>query len=374
MKVNYENDNRIVLTLDAGGTNFVFEAVKGNKKACEPVVLPAEIIDLGKSLEVIVSGFEHLMKSIESEPTAISFAFPGPADYPNGIIDNVGNLPAFAGGVALGPYLEHHFGLPVFINNDGDLFAYGEAISGLLPKVNALLEKNNSPKRYGTLFGVTLGTGFGGGLVHKGELFIGDNSNASEIWLMRNKVRNECFAEEGASIRAIRQAYARYAAISIEELPTPKEIEAIAYGDLPGDKIAAVKAYNELGEVVGDSLSNAITLLDGLVVIGGGISKGHKLFMPSLIREMNSTINKYNGEELDRIVQKVYNLELESDLMAFVAGKKKEVLVPNSNRRISYDSEKRIGVGVSVLGTSRAVSIGAYAFALNEIDKEKCNL
>jgi len=30
--MKYENDNRIVLTLDAGGTNFVFSAMQGNKE------------------------------------------------------------------------------------------------------------------------------------------------------------------------------------------------------------------------------------------------------------------------------------------------------------------------------------------------------
>jgi hypothetical protein len=44
--------------------------------------------------------------------------------------------------------LEEKFGIPVFINNDGDLFVYGEAIGGLLPHVNGLLEKAGSPKRY----------------------------------------------------------------------------------------------------------------------------------------------------------------------------------------------------------------------------------
>ena len=33
-------------------------------------------------------------------------------------------------GVALGPMLEEKFRIPVFINNDGDLFAYVEAIAG----------------------------------------------------------------------------------------------------------------------------------------------------------------------------------------------------------------------------------------------------
>ncbi len=36
--------------------------------------------------------------------------------------------------MALGPFLEYKFGIPVFINNDGDLFAYGEALGGALPE------------------------------------------------------------------------------------------------------------------------------------------------------------------------------------------------------------------------------------------------
>ncbi|MFO8098939.1 MAG: ROK family protein, partial [Salinibacter sp.] len=105
---------------------------------------------------------------------AISFAFPGPADYANGIIGDLGNLPAFRGGIALGPMLENHFELPVFINNDGDLFTYGEAISGLLPWVNKQLEQAGSIKKYENLTGVTLGTGFGGGLARRGELVLDD--------------------------------------------------------------------------------------------------------------------------------------------------------------------------------------------------------
>lgn len=63
-------------------------------------------------------------------PAAISFAFPGPADYPNGIIGGwLPNFPSFRDGVALGPFLQEKFGVPVFINNDGDLFAYALALN-----------------------------------------------------------------------------------------------------------------------------------------------------------------------------------------------------------------------------------------------------
>ncbi|MCM2370060.1 ROK family protein [Aporhodopirellula aestuarii] len=364
------SDDRIVLTLDAGGTNFVFSAVDGSGEVVEPVRLPAETKDLSKSLATIKDGFAQVAELSPRKPVAISFAFPGPADYPRGIIDNVGNLPAFAGGVALGPYLEDQFKLPTFINNDGDLFAYGEAIQGLLPDVNRMLEVANSPKRYRTLFAVTLGTGLGGGLVHNGELFIGDNSNAAEVWLLRNRLRPDCFAEEGACIRAVRGSYARLTGTSFDDAPTPQEIAAIADGDSSGDRKSAAAAFAELGRVVGDALANAMTLLDGLVVIGGGISNAHRIFMQPLIDEMQSKILTYDGREMDRIVQKVFNLEDAEQTRSFVAGANKIITVPGSDRQLSYDPMKRIGIGVSRLGTSTAVSVGAHAFALNAIDSK----
>ena len=68
---------------------------------------------------------------------------------------------------------------PVIINNDGDLFAYGEAMAGFLPKVNSMLADAGSPKRYRNLFAVTLGTGFGGGIVRDGQL-LGKGHNQVE--------------------------------------------------------------------------------------------------------------------------------------------------------------------------------------------------
>jgi glucokinase len=52
----------------------------------------------------------------------------------------------------------------------------------------------------------------------------------------------------------------------------------------------------------------------------------------------------------------------------FIRGQAREIAVPDSDRKVIYDPLKRIGVGLSRLGTSRAVSIGAYAFALHMLD------
>ena len=41
-KWGINQDKRIVLTLDAGGTNFVFNAVRGGKELLDPIRLPSE--------------------------------------------------------------------------------------------------------------------------------------------------------------------------------------------------------------------------------------------------------------------------------------------------------------------------------------------
>jgi glucokinase len=289
MPANYDQDQRIVMSLDGGGTNFHFSATQGNKPVNGDFVLPSKANHLGDCLANIIEGFTRVKDNCPSPPVAISFASPGPADYPRGIIGDLPNLPAFRGGVALGPMLEDKFGIPVFINNDGDLFTYGEAIAGFLPDVNGMLERAGSPKRYKNLFGVTLGTGFGGGIVRDGELFLGDNSIAGEVWLLRNKYYPQMNVEEGASIRGVRRAFAKAAGILPEIAAEPKQICDIATGKVPGNKTAATEAFKQMGEIVGDAMGQALTLIDGLAVIGGGISGAWPLFMPSLVNELNST-------------------------------------------------------------------------------------
>ncbi len=366
--MNYSFDKRIVMTLDAGGTNFVFTAIQGNEQILEEIILQSYGDNLEKCLSTVVEGFGRVKEKLQKAPVAISFAFPGPADYPHGIIGDLPNLPAFRGGIALGPMLQDKFGLPVFINNDGDLYAFGEAIAGYLPYINDLLEKAGSPKRYKNLLGLTLGTGFGAGIARNGNLFIGDNSIAGEIWLLRNKLNPTTNIEEHASIRALRRLYAREAGISLEKTPTPKDIFEIAAGSKPGNKEAAIKAFREMAEAVGDGISNAITLIDGLVVIGGGLSGASEIFLPFVVREMNSMYTRPDGTQFRRLIANVYNLEDKNELQKFLRGATKEIEVPGTKRKVTYDPEMRIGVGISKIGTSKAISIGAYAFALDSLD------
>jgi len=73
--MDIKKDKRVVLTLDAGGTNFVFSAIQGGEEIVKPVTLPASPHDLDRSLHTITEGFRKITGSISETPLAISFAF-----------------------------------------------------------------------------------------------------------------------------------------------------------------------------------------------------------------------------------------------------------------------------------------------------------
>lgn len=364
----FENDSRIVMTLDAGGTNFVFSAVSRCEEIIEPVCLPSVTTDAKQCLERIREGFMMVRERLADKPVAISFAFPGPADYKHGVIGDLPNFPCFRGGVALGPYLQKQFGIPVFINNDGNLFAYGEALAGTLPYINARLETVGSRKRYRNLLGITLGTGFGGGVVLNGKLLDGDNGCGGDVWLMRNSRYPSLIAEESVSIRAVKRVYHELAVEDTRNLE-PLQIYEIASGLAEGNRAAAVASFEEMGRVAADAIANALNIADGLVVIGGGLSGAHEFFMPAIRQQLASNLGTMNGDRFPCVQMQVFDLTSEEGMKEFLEDSSRTVNVPGTDESCIYECGRKSGIAVSRLGTSRAVSLGAYAFALAAIDK-----
>ena len=366
----YKKDNRIVATLDAGGTNFVFGAMKAGEFIIDPVSVPAQSHDLDLCLQNMVNGFKQVFDKLDEKPVAISFAFPGPADYPNGIIGGyLPNFPSFRDGVALGAFLESKFGVPVFINNDGDLFAYGEALCGMLPEINSRLKELGSTKQYKNLIGYTLGTGFGIGVVIDNNLNRGDNS-CVETFCLRHRDMPDVIVEDGVAIRAVCRVYGEQSGNPDHGL-TPKDICEIADGTREGDQVAAKEAFASLGRVAGAAISTAVTIIDGLVVIGGGVSAASRWIMPALLEEMRSKLRTLGGDEVNLVQMKVYDLENDDEFALFAKGETKKVKVYGEDRYVDYDCQKRVGITISKLGASKAVSVGAYAFALSELDKKQ---
>ncbi len=365
----YKFDKRIVITLDAGGTNFVFGAMQSNDFIVDPITMPSNAHDLDLCLSTMVKGFEQIIDKLDQKPVAISFAFPGPADYPHGIIGGyLPNFPSFRNGVALGPFLEEKFGIPVYINNDGDLFAYGEAIGGILPEINAKLAELGSTKVYTNLLGYTFGTGFGMGMVIDNHLNRGNNS-AAETFCLRHKNHPEVYVEEGVAIRAIKRVYAEKSG-DIHHTYEPKDICDIAEGKLEGNREAAIAAFEEFGEVAGDAIATAVTLTDSLVVIGGGLTGAKKYFMPALLRQLRGVLHSIKGEEIPRMPEKTYNLDDEEEFVQFAHGAARPIKVYGTDRTVIYDPMKATGVAISKLGASKAISIGAYSFALVMLDSQ----
>ena len=70
----YKNDQRIVITLDAGGTNFVFSAMRGYEYIIDPITYPSNSHDLDLCLATMVKGFEEVIAKLDQKPVAISFA------------------------------------------------------------------------------------------------------------------------------------------------------------------------------------------------------------------------------------------------------------------------------------------------------------
>ena len=365
----YRNDNRIVITLDAGGTNLVFSAMQGYDFIIPPITHPTNAHDLDLCMQTMVKGFSEVIEQLPAKPVAISFAFPGPADYRAGIIGGyLPNFPSFRAGVALGPFLSRKFGLPVYINNDADLFAYGEAMGGALPEINHRVLEMDGTRQYANMLGYTFGTGLGMGSVINGQLNLGNNE-CVETFCLPNKLEPDIIVEEGASIRAIKREYGLLTG-NMDHGLEPYDIFLIAEGKKEGDVEAALKSFEKFGEIAGNAFATAVTLTDSLIVVGGGLTGAMKYIKPSLLKELRSKLSTRTGDEVGRVQLRVFDLDDELEFAKFVVGDPHQVKVYGSDDTVTYDTMKRTGLVISKLGASKAISIGAYVFALNSIDKQ----
>ncbi len=229
------------------------------------------------------------------------------------------------------------------------------------------MKECGSAKQFKNLIGYTFGTGFGIGTVIDGRLNRGDNSCVETFCLKHPKLQN-IIVEDGVSVRAVKRVYGELSGNANHDLE-PKDIAAISNGEREGDMEAAIQAFNELGEVAGDAMATAVTIIDGLIVIGGGIMNNHKHITPGLLKSLCSKIKTLSGDEIDRVQMKVYDLDNQEDFEAFAKGDAKEIKVYGTNETVVYDPQKRIGITRSKIGASKAISLGAYAFALTELDK-----
>ena len=83
--------------------------------------------------------------------------------------------------------------------------------------------------------------------------------------------------------------------------------------------------------------------------------------------ELNGTYTGPAGNSFRRLASAAFNLEDPAQLDIFLKGETRTIEVPGCERALAYDPLQRVGVGMSRLGTSEAVAIGAYAFAIRQL-------
>ena len=201
----------------------------------------------------------------------LGISAPGPLDSKSGTILDTPNLTILQN-TSIVDLLNERFDLPIFLENDANLFALGEWF--------------NHYKESDIVVGITLGTGLGLGVVINGKLFLGAHGMGAEYGVSPYK---SGVWEDIISIEGLK----RLSKQRMNEM-SPKELNRLA----SEDDSDALEIWNEFGDNLGIFTAHILNLLDPSVVIyGGGISGAYKYFSSSLIKKLNkySPTYKHNN-------------------------------------------------------------------------------
>ncbi len=233
---------------------------------------------------------------------------PGAVDAQKGLLSYPPNLPgwtvfALRDEVRSCLLEKKALSLPVFLDNDANVAAYGEAMYG-------------AGREFRDFLMVTLGTGVGGGIVLNRKLYRGTQGTAGEVGFM-------IIDFEGTTIHAgIRGTLESFigkkgilaiARSMIDASPVPSLAGELCGNDfsrlsprhleqaaLAGDKVS-LALWHRVGSLLGVGLSNVAVLMDiRKFVIGGGISAaGDLIFAPALDQLRRSMLpSMHEGLEL----------------------------------------------------------------------------
>lgn len=246
-------NNRIV-GVDIGATKTRIGVVQDAQVIKEADFPTSSTASKNQILHELAAGIEEVAGR---DFTGIGIGVPGLIDEENGILFDLLNIPALKE-VHLKAHLEQHFNKPVRITNDANVFAVGEKMFG-------------EGKPYANLVGVTLGTGFGCGIIANNKLYSGAYSSAGEfgnISYLDKTIEDYCsgkfFQQRGLTGTA---AFERAKA---------------------GDK-EALLLFESYGEHLGNALKLILNILSPqAILLGGSISLAFPFFEASLKSSMDN--------------------------------------------------------------------------------------
>lgn len=254
----------LFLGLDIGGTKIQGGLVTKKGVIKKELTTPTEI-QKGKKgvLKNIVRTIKPLMKF---KPRGIGIGVPN-YDFRTGKIMKCVNVPL--DNFDIMKFIEKKFHVKPKVDNDANCFALGEAMFG-------------AGKKYRSIIGITLGYGFGSGVIVDKKIYRGKGKATELGHLVINFSGTKCncggigCVEEYVSAKAITRAY--------DGNKTPLEIEKLA---LKGDK-KAIKVYEDFGFYLGVSLVSIANAFDPeIMIIGGNISKGWDMFSKKMFQTFN---------------------------------------------------------------------------------------
>lgn len=212
---------------------------------------------------------------IDREVAGIGIGVPSVVDVEAGIVYDVQYIPSWVE-VPLKRLLEDRYRKPVFVNNDANCFALGELYFG-------------KGKGAGSMIGLTLGTGLGGGVIIHNKLFAGYNCGAGEIGLLPYKDNVLEYYCSGSFFK------------NVYGLDGVVVFEAALRGDA-----RALKLYSELGVHVGQGIKAVVYTYDPeLIVLGGSVSQAFNLFRETMWKEIRTLVY---AKTLERIRVEVSEL------------------------------------------------------------------
>ncbi|NEQ31934.1 MAG: ROK family protein [Leptolyngbya sp. SIO4C5] len=221
------------------------------------------------------------------EALALGVGTPGPADRAGRVARVAINLAGWRD-VPLADWLEAATGRPTVLANDANCAGLGEAWLG-------------AGRSFSDLILLTLGTGVGGAIIFNGKLFVGREGTAGELGLITLNPEgppcnsgNRGSLEQHCSVQAIRRA-AGCEPSELAQRAAAGEAEAIAF-------------WQQYGRHLGAGLASLIYVLTPeAIVIGGGISAGAKLFLPSAIAEIETRVLPSSRSDLQILLAELGN-------------------------------------------------------------------
>lgn len=150
--------------IDIGGTTINGGRIEG-ERIVEEITMDTMAREGGITTINIVN---EVIRRLKREDTrAIGVGVPSVVDRNRGVVYNVQNIRDWEE-IHLKRLLEEEFGLPVWLDNDANCFAYGEKIFG-------------KGRAYANFVGITLGTGVGGGIIQQHHLLHDSNCGSGEF-------------------------------------------------------------------------------------------------------------------------------------------------------------------------------------------------